>query len=81
MCLKLLSENDDVRKIYKDKYDEILIDEYQDSNLIQEYIINTISNQKTFLFFFCLFMISKINLIHTRINRTKLIIWDVDNPL
>lgn len=49
LCLKLLSENEDVRKIYRDKYEEILIDEYQDSNLIQEYIINTISNQKTFL--------------------------------
>ena len=49
LCLNLLSENEDVRKIYKDKYEEILIDEYQDSNLIQEYIINTISNQKTFL--------------------------------
>ena len=49
LCLKLLSENEDVRNIYKDKYEEILIDEYQDSNLIQEYIINTISNQKTFL--------------------------------
>ena len=48
LCLKLLSENEDVRKIYKDKYEEILIDEYQDSNLIQEYIINTILIKRHF---------------------------------
>lgn len=29
---------------YRDKFKEIAIDEYQDSNLIQEYILNTISN-------------------------------------
>ena len=29
---------------YKNKFKEIAIDEYQDSNLIQEYILNTISN-------------------------------------
>lgn len=28
---------------YKQKYEEILIDEYQDSNLVQEYILNSIS--------------------------------------
>lgn len=49
LTLKILTENEDVRSIYKDKYEEILVDEYQDSNLIQEYIINTISNDKTFL--------------------------------
>lgn len=49
ICLKLLAENEDIRNMYKSKFDEILVDEYQDSNLIQEYIINTISNQKTFM--------------------------------
>ncbi len=49
LTLKILTENEEVRKVYKDKYEEILVDEYQDSNLIQEYIINTISNDKTFL--------------------------------
>ena len=29
---------------YRNKFKEIAIDEYQDSNLIQEYILNTISN-------------------------------------
>lgn len=34
----------DVAKSYKDKFVEILIDEYQDSNLVQEYILNSVSN-------------------------------------
>ncbi|MBR6033527.1 MAG: helicase-exonuclease AddAB subunit AddA [Clostridia bacterium] len=35
----------DVAKEYSEKFDEIAIDEYQDSNLIQDYILNTISKQ------------------------------------
>lgn len=50
-CLKILSERDDEGKIhptkiaglYKEKFSEILVDEYQDSNLVQEIIINMIS--------------------------------------
>ena len=34
----------DVAKRYKEKFCEIAIDEYQDSNLVQEYILSTISN-------------------------------------
>ncbi len=34
----------EIAKIYKGKFNEIAIDEYQDSNLVQEYILNTISN-------------------------------------
>ena len=34
-----------VSKKYQDKYEEILIDEYQDSNLVQEYILNAISRK------------------------------------
>lgn len=34
----------DIAKMYKEKFIEIAIDEYQDSNLVQEYILNTISN-------------------------------------
>ena len=33
----------DVAKIYREKFFEIAIDEYQDSNLVQEYILSTIS--------------------------------------
>ena len=32
-----------VAKKYKEKFEEIAIDEYQDSNLVQEYILNSIS--------------------------------------
>ena len=33
----------DVAKKYKDKFEEIAIDEYQDSNLVQEYILKSVS--------------------------------------
>ncbi len=36
----------DVAKRYEEKFQEIAIDEYQDSNLVQEYILNSISNNK-----------------------------------
>ena len=43
-ALNILSkEENNVVDRYKNKYEEILIDEYQDSNLVQEYILNTIS--------------------------------------
>lgn len=34
----------EVARKYKEKFAEIAIDEYQDSNLVQEYILNSISN-------------------------------------
>lgn len=43
-ALEILSKEGSADK-YKEKYEEILIDEYQDSNLVQEYILNTISRQ------------------------------------
>ncbi len=50
-ALKILLKEDtdkieptQVAKKYKDKFLEILIDEYQDSNMVQEYILNSISN-------------------------------------
>ena len=53
-ALKILVKKDEnnnyipteVAKIYKEKFKEIAIDEYQDSNLVQEYILTTISNGK-----------------------------------
>ena len=33
----------DVAKKYKEKFDEIAIDEYQDSNMVQEYILKSVS--------------------------------------
>ncbi len=51
LALKLLVKKEeeeyvptDVAKVYKDKFVEILIDEYQDSNLVQEYILNAVSS-------------------------------------
>ena len=52
-CLKILSEADEegkiqptkVAKAYKQRYSEILVDEYQDSNLVQEIIISMISRE------------------------------------
>ena len=52
IALKILNENEDVRNLYRDKFDEILVDEYQDSNMVQEAIINTIFNYFV-MFFFC----------------------------
>ncbi len=41
----LLRENEptEVAKKYREKFEEILVDEYQDSNLVQEYILKSIS--------------------------------------
>lgn len=53
-ALKILVKKDEdgnympteIAKKYMDKFTEIAIDEYQDSNLVQEYILSTISNGK-----------------------------------
>lgn len=37
-------ESTDVAKKYRAKFDEIAIDEYQDSNYVQEYILTSVSN-------------------------------------
>ena len=39
-------EPTEVAKKYREKFEEIAIDEYQDSNMVQEYILSTISNNK-----------------------------------
>lgn len=44
-ALEILSK-EEVQNKYKEKFLEIAIDEYQDSNLLQEYILNSISNGK-----------------------------------
>ena len=53
-ALKILLQKDEngnyikteVAKKYKEKFEEIAIDEYQDSNLVQEYILTSVSNEK-----------------------------------
>ncbi len=42
-ALEILLEKKEVRKKYQEKYEEILIDEYQDSNLVQERLLTAIS--------------------------------------
>lgn len=50
-CLEILTQRDEKGVIkpsataiaYRDRFDEIMVDEYQDSNLVQEIIINMIS--------------------------------------
>lgn len=49
LCLKLFEQGEDVVNDYKNKYEEILIDEYQDSNLIQETILNKIATGNVFM--------------------------------
>lgn len=43
LCLKVISENIEVQNTMKEKYSEILIDEYQDTNALQEEIFSKIS--------------------------------------
>ncbi len=43
LCLRLFEEHDDIRTNYALKYDEILIDEYQDTNNLQETIFQKIT--------------------------------------
>lgn len=40
---KLLSENPDIAQLVKEKYDEILMDEYQDTSLLQEEIFRHVT--------------------------------------
>ena len=53
LCLKILITNNDEEKIepslvaekFREKFDEVLVDEYQDSNNVQETIINMVSRK------------------------------------
>ena len=49
MAINLLKENTDIRKNLKDKYHEILIDEYQDTNDIQETFISYIEKGNVYM--------------------------------
>ena len=50
LVYRLFSENEEVRALYRDKYDEILIDEYQDTNGLQDSIFELISQDGKNLF-------------------------------
>ncbi|WEV60681.1 helicase-exonuclease AddAB subunit AddA [Streptococcaceae bacterium ESL0729] len=43
LALKILKENESIRKTLADKYNEIMIDEYQDANQVQEALYQLIS--------------------------------------
>ncbi len=45
----LFRDNEDIRELYKNKYDEILIDEYQDTNELQDSIFRLISHDNIFM--------------------------------
>lgn len=44
-ALDILLNSNEVAEKYRNKYEEIAIDEYQDSNLVQEYILTAISRK------------------------------------
>lgn len=45
----IINNNDEIRKELKESFNEIMIDEYQDNNDVQEYIINLISNDNVYV--------------------------------
>lgn len=49
MAIKLVKENIDIKEEIKASYDEILIDEYQDTSDIQETFINYIANNNLYM--------------------------------
>ena len=49
MAIKLVLENDDIREEIRNNYNEIMVDEYQDTNDLQEMFINAISNNNVYM--------------------------------
>lgn len=49
LTYELFRDNEEIRNSYRDKYDEILIDEYQDTNGLQDSIFEMISNRNIFM--------------------------------
>lgn len=49
MAIKILKENNDIREELKTSFDEIMVDEYQDTSDIQEEFINLISNNNVYM--------------------------------
>ena len=49
LTYNLFRDNEFVREAYKSKYDEILIDEYQDTNMLQDSIFELISHDNIFM--------------------------------
>ena len=49
MAIKVIKENDDIRKELINSFDEIMVDEYQDTSDIQEEFINLIANNNVYM--------------------------------
>ena len=49
MSIKILKENPSIREELKNSFDEIMVDEYQDTSDIQEEFINLISNNNVYM--------------------------------
>ncbi len=49
LAIEILEENEEARSELKNKFNEIMIDEYQDTNDIGEYFISLISNNNTYM--------------------------------
>jgi len=49
MSVKLLKENEDIQEELKNSFDEIMVDEYQDTSDIQEEFINLIANNNLYM--------------------------------
>lgn len=49
MAIKLMKENPDIVKYYKTNINEIMIDEYQDTNDIQDYFISLIADNNIYM--------------------------------
>lgn len=48
-CLKILTESEVIANEYRDYFREIYVDEYQDSNMVQDAIVNAIAKNNVFL--------------------------------
>ena len=49
MAIQLVKENDDIRTELKNSFDEIMVDEYQDTSDLQEEFIQSISNNNLYM--------------------------------
>ena len=49
LSIKIVKENEDIKNELKNKFSEILIDEYQDTSDVQEEFINLISNDNVYM--------------------------------
>ena len=48
-AIELFENHEDIKESYKNRIDEILVDEYQDTNDLQDYLISLISNNNLFM--------------------------------